>query len=79
MLYDCPENTLQMLKDMGAKTENIKLIVVSHMHADHTCGLVALLDYMRGLGLLADLQIIGPEGLLEYVTSIFELAGYGTE
>lgn len=78
LLYDCPENALQLLRDMGAKIENIKLIVISHMHADHTCGLVALLDYMRSQDLFADLQIIGPEGLLEYVESIFELAGYDT-
>ena len=53
MLYDCPENTLQLLRDMKAKIENIKLIVISHMHADHTCGLVALLDYMYHSQLLA--------------------------
>ena len=67
-----------MLKDMGAKIENIKLIVISHMHADHVCGLVALLDYMRSVNLFADLKIIGPEGLFEYIASIFEFAGYDT-
>ena len=62
--------------DMKVKIENIKLIVISHMHADHTCGLVALLDYMYRSQFLAGVQIIGPEGFLEYVASLFEFAGY---
>lgn len=44
LLYDCPENTIQILDSLRIANNSIRVIVISHVHLDHCGGLAALLS-----------------------------------
>ena len=75
ILIDCGEGTQLTLRQIKARFQKIKLILISHMHADHTMGLPGLIASMNLLGRKAPLEIHGPAELEEFVKKVWYLTG----
>jgi len=70
-LFDCGPGTLRALGELGFGVETVERVVLSHFHPDHCLDLFALLFARRNPSLdgLADLELVGPVGLAELVSS----------
>lgn len=67
-MIDCGEGTQIQLKKMGVKTSRLNHIFISHLHGDHTFGLIGLISTMGMMGRTAELCIHSApelEGLLK--------------
>ena len=66
-LFDCGEGTQHQLQRSDIKSSQIRRIFITHMHGDHTFGLMGLIAScgLAGSGQLID--IYGPEGIKEYL------------
>ncbi len=66
-LFDCGEGTQHQLLGSDIKTSQIKRIFVTHMHGDHTFGLMGLIASSGLAGNAQATNIYGPPGLAEYL------------
>lgn len=67
ILLDCGEATLGQLFRISYPIERIKMIFISHLHADHHLGVISLIDRVPGL------TIVGPERYLEWLKEYYEI------
>lgn len=73
ILLDCGEGTFgQMLRVFGPNEVNyfidhLKLIFISHMHADHHLGILRILEYRSKLDTEQPLIIMGPSELSDWL------------
>jgi ribonuclease Z len=70
LLFDCGEGTQHQLLRAPVKSGAIEAIFISHLHGDHVYGLPGLLATLSMNGRTRPLDLIGPEGLREYVESM---------
>ena len=70
LLIDCGEATQIALRKADYSTHPIDNILISHFHADHISGLVGLLLSMGNTDRTEAVNIIGPKGIKEVVTSL---------
>jgi ribonuclease Z len=70
MLFDCGEGTQRQFLEAKAGTNRRMRIFISHMHGDHVFGLPGLLHSLSFMGRTTALEIIGPKGIVELVTSV---------
>ena len=75
ILIDCGEGTQLTLRQINARFQKIKIILISHMHADHTMGIPGLIASMNLLGRKTPLEIHGPAELEEFVKKVWYLTG----
>jgi len=74
-LLDCGATTLASLKRGGIDATAIDLILISHLHGDHFCGLPFLfLEYLFERPRQRPLRIAGPPGTEERVHALFRAA-----
>ncbi|MBI4595606.1 MAG: ribonuclease Z [Candidatus Tectomicrobia bacterium] len=73
LLFDCGEGTQLQLLKAKLKSSRIKKIFISHMHGDHVTGLMGLLMSFEMNNRNDPLNIFGPPGLLEYITTCTRL------
>ena len=66
-LIDCGEGTQMELRKNRVKFNQIKHIFISHLHGDHSFGLIGLISTFRLLNREADLHIYGPKGIKELI------------
>lgn len=66
-LFDCGEGTQHQLQKSGLKSSQIRRIFVTHMHGDHTFGLMGLIASCGLAGSGQPIDIYGPKGLKEYL------------
>ena len=66
-LFDCGEGTQHQLQRSEIKSSQIRRIFVTHMHGDHTFGLMGLIASCGLAGTGQPIDIYGPEGLKEYL------------
>ncbi|MGK7934939.1 MAG: ribonuclease Z [Xenococcaceae cyanobacterium] len=66
-LFDCGEGTQHQILRSEIKTSQIKRIFVTHMHGDHTFGLMGLIASCGLAGNSQETHIYGPPGLSEYL------------
>ena len=66
-LFDCGEGTQHQLQRSELKSSQIRRIFVTHMHGDHTFGLMGLIASCGLAGTGQPIDIYGPEGLREYL------------
>lgn len=71
-LIDCGEGTQQQLIRYGYKASKIDNIFISHLHGDHFFGLVGLLSSLHLNGRTKELNLFGPEGLMEILELQFK-------
>ena len=68
-LFDCGEGTQHQLQKSDLKSSQIRRIFVTHMHGDHTFGLMGLIASCGLAGSGQPIDIYGPRGLKEYLQS----------
>ena len=68
-LFDCGEGTQHQIIKSNIKSSQIKKIFITHMHGDHIYGLPGLLATIGLSGNSNGIDIYGPAGLREYITS----------
>ena len=69
-LFDCGEGTQHQLQRSEIKSSQIRRIFVTHMHGDHTFGLMGLIASCGLAGTGQPIDIYGPEGLKEYLRAV---------
>lgn len=70
MLFDCGEGTQRQFLQARAGTNRKMRIFISHLHGDHVFGLPGLLHSLSFMGRTSELEIIGPKGIADFVTSV---------
>lgn len=68
-LLDCGEGSQMRFRKARLKFSRLRWILISHMHGDHVLGLLGLLMSLQMSERREPLNIIGPEGIREYVLS----------
>jgi ribonuclease Z len=66
-LFDCGEGTQQQLIKSDLRSSQIRRIFITHMHGDHTFGLMGLLASCGLAGNVAEIDLYGPPELGEYI------------
>ncbi|MBC6612652.1 ribonuclease Z [Hymenobacter sp. BT507] len=74
-LIDCGEGTQRRLLEYKIRHPRIHTIFISHLHGDHFFGLFGLLGTMHLHGRTDPLQLFGPPGLDEILTTQFRYSG----
>lgn len=69
-LFDCGEGTQHQLQRSDLKSSQIRRIFITHMHGDHTFGLMGLIASCGLAGSGQTIDIYGPEGLKEYLQAV---------
>ncbi|HXX72880.1 MAG TPA: ribonuclease Z [Candidatus Acidoferrales bacterium] len=69
-LFDCGEGTQRQFLEARAGINRKMRILISHLHGDHVFGLPGMLHSLSFMGRSRELEIIGPKGVLELVTSV---------
>lgn len=70
MLFDCGEGTQRQFLQARAGTNRKMRIFISHMHGDHVFGLPGLLHTLSFMGRTRELEVIGPKGTGQLITSV---------
>ena len=71
LLLDCGEGTQLQLRKYKVKHSKISHIFISHLHGDHYLGLVGLLSSYHLSKRTNPIQLFGPRGLDEIITTHF--------
>ena len=72
-LIDCGEGTQLQLRKNKIKFNSIEDIFISHLHGDHYFGLPGLILTFNLLGREKPLNIFGPKGIKEIITSLMKV------
>ena len=75
IMIDCGEGTYLKWLKAGYKWHRLKYILVTHMHPDHTAGLIPLIFYRNILRIESPLILFGPSNLKEYILESCRLQG----
>ena len=67
IMIDCGEGTYLKWIEADYKWRRLKYILITHMHPDHTGGLIPLIFYRNILRIEPPLIIYGPANLKEYI------------
>jgi len=70
LLFDCGEGTQRQFLQARAGINRKMRIFISHLHGDHVFGLPGMLHSLSFMGRSRELEIIGPRGIIELVTSV---------
>lgn len=68
-LIDCGEGTQRQMRKYKVGFSKINQIFISHLHGDHVFGLVGLISTFGILNREKPLQIFGPKGIKELITT----------
>jgi ribonuclease Z len=72
ILFDCGEGTQRSLMEAGWKLSSIRVICISHLHADHVGGLLGILTTREFQGIEQPVTVMGPGGISDFVRSILK-------
>ena len=75
IMIDCGEGTYLLWGKEGYKWDRLKYIFITHMHPDHTGGLIPLLFYRKLSLIKKKLNIIGPPQLNKFISDGFKNSG----
>lgn len=78
-LIDCGEGTQVQLRKKKIKFSKINHIFISHLHGDHSFGLIGVISTFAMLGRETDLHIYGPVGIKEFILTQLRLSGSYTQ
>lgn len=82
-LVDCGDGTVEQLAKAGLRLPQVRAVVLSHLHFDHTAGLAAVLGLRFQTSVTGKLAIYGPPGTKQLVAGLLSSmkpaveAGYG--
>ncbi len=72
-LLDCGDGTQQRAIRAGLSLHHLAGVLITHLHGDHVLGLPAILSTLGLQGRSAGLEIYGPTGLREMLSSTLRL------
>ncbi len=75
IMIDCGEGSYLRWQKAGYFWKNLEYILITHMHPDHTGGLLSFLFYRKLYSIGLPLTIIGPPNLGSYVSDSFKYTG----
>ena len=75
LMIDCGEGSYLLWQKAGYKWKNLKYILITHMHPDHTAGLVPLLFYRKLFSIKTTITLIGPPQLKIFIADSFQHTG----
>jgi len=75
MMIDCGEGSYLRWQKAGYHWNNLEYILITHMHPDHTGGLLPFLFYRKLNSIKSPLTIIGPPNLEAYISDSFQHTG----
>jgi len=75
-LFDAGEGTQIPLKQSHAGLRNLRMIAVTHLHADHCLGLPGIMMLRAQMDNPAPLTLVGPPGLRKFVQAVQSTLGY---
>jgi len=78
LLFDCGEGTQRQMICAHVGFRNKMRIFITHMHGDHTLGLLGLIQTLSLLGRRKELQIYGPPGIETFLSSALSSLGVKT-
>lgn len=78
ILFDCGYQIPERLWAYPKIYKNLEAIYFTHMHADHTFGVVPLLTRFKEEGRKKPLRIFGPQGIRDYIHRLLNLGYPGT-
>jgi ribonuclease Z len=70
LLFDCGEGTQKQFLEAKAGINRKMRIFISHLHGDHVFGLPGMLHSLSFMGRTRELEIFGPKGIVQLVTSV---------
>jgi len=70
LLFDCGEGTQKQFLQTKAGMNRKMRIFISHLHGDHVFGLPGMLHSLAFMGRTRELEIFGPKGIHQLVSSI---------
>ncbi|SET88076.1 ribonuclease Z [Salinibacillus kushneri] len=73
-LFDCGESTQHQILHTHIKPRKIEKIFITHLHGDHIFGLPGLLGSRSFQGGVAPVEIYGPPGIKEFVTTSLKIS-----
>jgi ribonuclease Z len=73
-LFDCGEGTQERVHDVGLTLPRLRRVYISHLHGDHCFGLFGLLTSRGMTGGTGALDLYGPEGIEEMVSTVLTLS-----
>src|SRR5687768_16357592 len=76
LLIDCGEGTEHQLLRAPVRSGAIDAIFLTHLHGDHVYGVPGLLASMSMNGRTRPLELIGPEGTLEYLQATLKTTNH---
>ncbi len=72
LMVDMPNGTLKQLLKNNHDPEKIKMILITHMHGDHTADIPFLLKHVYNyINIHNEIVIIGPKGIADKVVELF--------
>src|SRR5690554_151506 len=74
-LIDCGEGTQVQLRKKKIKFSKINHIFISHLHGDHSFGLIGVITTFAMLGRETDLHVYGPKGIKELILTQLRFSG----
>lgn len=74
LLIDVGEGTQQQILRSGVRRGRIDRILITHLHGDHFYGLIGLLTSFQLNRREEPLQLVGPPGLVRYISFMKELS-----
>ena len=74
LLIDCGEGTQVALRENGIGFKAIDMILLTHLHTDHTAGLPGLLLTVGNAGRTEPLTVWGPPGTAEVIEGVKRIA-----
>ena len=70
ILLDCGDGAIRNILRFGVDVRKISNILITHYHSDHLSGLTQILETMSMRKKLTGLNVYGPPGILEYLTTV---------
>lgn len=75
-LLDCGEGTQKQMMKLGVSFMSVDNVFITHFHGDHFLGLLGLVQSMSFNGRSKDLNIYGPKGAVNILSSALNIGYY---
>lgn len=80
LIVDMPNGTLKQLLKMNIKPENIKTIIITHLHGEHTADLPFFFEYVfEFLKDKREITVIGPKGIKNKIVELSNAYNFENE
>lgn len=80
LIVDMPNGTLKQLLKMNIKPENIKTIIITHLHGEHTADLPFFFEYVfEFLKDKREITVIGPKGIKNKILELSNAYNFENE